>query len=104
MDFYLGKGVKRVYWAGMPRMGIGWFNKRMEVLNGIYEAEVAKRAPRVVYIDEWTAVDAPETTYQAKLRQDDGVHLTVDGGMKAAEAAMAAVAKDWHLPPFKAAQ
>jgi hypothetical protein len=104
MDFYLDQGVKRVYWAGMPRMGIGWFNKRMEVLNGIYEAEVAKRAPRVEYIDEWAAVDAPETTYQAKLRQDDGVHLTVDGGMKAAQAAMAAIARDWHLPAFKEAQ
>ena len=104
MDFYLDKGVKRVYWAGMPRMGIGWFNKRMEVLNGIYEAEVAKRAPRVKFIDEWTAVDAPETTYQADLRQDDGVHLTVDGGMKAARAAMAAVAKDWRLPAFEGGQ
>jgi lysophospholipase L1-like esterase len=104
MDFYLDKGVKRVYWAGMPRMGSGWFNERMEVLNGVYEDEAAKRAPRVEYVDEWTAVDAPETAYQAKLRQDDGVHLTVDGGMKAAEAAMTAVAEDWHMPPFKAAQ
>ena len=46
MDFYLKKGVKRVYWAGMPRMGIGWFNKRMEQLNAIYKAEAAKRAPQ----------------------------------------------------------
>ena len=100
MDFYLKKGVKRVYWAGMPRMGIGWFNTRMERLNAIYKAEAAKRAPRVEYIDAWDAVDAPATTYQAELRQDDGVHLTVEGGTKAAEAVLAAVARDWHLPSF----
>ena len=45
-------------------------------------------------------MDAPATTYQAELRQDDGVHLTVEGGTKAAEAVLAAVARDWHLPPF----
>ena len=100
MDYYLRNGVRRVYWAGMPRMGVGWFNERMDVLNGIYKAEAAKRAPRVRYIDEWTAVDAPATTYQADLRQSDGVHLETSGGMKAAKAIMAAVAKDWRLPAF----
>ena len=100
MDFYLKKGAERVYWAGMPRMGIGWFNTRMDQLNAIYKAEAAKRAPDVEYIDAWKAVDAPATTYRAELRQDDGVHLTVEGGTKAAEAVLAAVAEDWHLPPF----
>jgi hypothetical protein len=104
MDFYLQNGVKRIYWAGMPRMGVGWFNQRMDELNRIYEAEAVKRAPRVEYIDQWTAVDAPETTYQADLRQDDGVHLTVEGGMKAAVSVMAAVARDWHLPAFRDTQ
>ena len=101
MDFYLKNGVKKVYWAGMPRMGIGWFNKRMAVLDGIYEAEVAKRAPRVEYVDAWKAVDAPKTTYRAALRQEDGVHLSVDGGLKVAREALDAVARDWHLPAFE---
>jgi uncharacterized protein len=100
MDFYLRNGVKRLYWAGMPRMGIGWFSKRMAVLDEIYRAEVAKRAPRVEYIDAWAAVDAPKTVYQAELRQKDGVHLSVDGGLKVARAVLSAVARDWHLPAF----
>jgi hypothetical protein len=100
MDYYLQNGVRRVYWAGMPRMGVGGLNERMDVLNGIYRTEAAKRAPRVRYIDEWTAVDAPATTYQADLRQSDGVHLETSGGVKAAKAALAAVAKDWRLPAF----
>jgi hypothetical protein len=104
MDYYLQNGVHRVYWAGMPRMGIGWFNDRMELMNGIYEAEAKKRAPRVEYVDAWTAVDAPAKTYQAEYRQDDGVHLTVEGGTKAAQAVLAAVAKDWHMPPFEAGE
>jgi hypothetical protein len=104
MDFYLKKGVRKIYWAGMPRMGIGWFSKRMELMNGVYKAEAASRSPKVEYIDSWKAVDAPATTYQAKYRQDDGVHLTVEGGTKAAKAVLAAVARDWHLPAFEARQ
>jgi hypothetical protein len=57
----------------MPRMSIGCFNDRMELMNGIYQAED---------------------------RQDDGVHLTVAGGTKAATAVLTAVAEDRHLPPF----
>ncbi len=60
MDFYLKSGVKKVYWAGMPRMGTREFSKRMAVLNEIYRAEAAKRAPRVEYVDAWAAVDAPK--------------------------------------------
>jgi hypothetical protein len=101
MDLYLKRGVQRVYWVGMPRMGIGWFNKRMELMNGIYKAEAAKRAPRVEYIDAWTIVDAPADTYQAKYRQTDGVHMTVDGGVKVARGVLAVIAREWHLPPFK---
>jgi uncharacterized protein len=89
-----------VYWAGMPRMGTDAFSERMAALNTVYKAEAAKRSPRVLYIDEWQAVDAPATTYQADLRQSDGVHLETSGGMKAAKAIMAAVAKDWRLPAF----
>lgn len=101
MDLYLKRGVKRVYWVGMPRMGIGWFNKRMELMNGIYKAEAAKRAPQVEYIDAWTIVDAPADAYQAKYRQSDGVHMTVEGGVKVAEAVLAVAAREWHVPPFK---
>jgi hypothetical protein len=101
MDLYLKRGVKRDYWVGMPRMGIGGFNKRMELMNGIYKAEAAKRAPQVEYIDAWTIVDAPAEAYQAKYRQSDGVHMTVEGGVKVAEAVLAVVAREWHVPPFK---
>ena len=101
MDLYLERGVKRVYWVGMPRMGIGWFNKRMEVMNGVYEAEAAKRAPQVQYVAAWTIVDAPAATFQAKYRQADKVHLTVEGGTRVAKAVLAVVAPEWHLRPFK---
>jgi hypothetical protein len=101
MDFYLKNGVKKVYWVGMPRMGPSAFGKRMAVLNGIYQAEAKKRAPRVEYVDAWTAVDAPKDSYQASMRQQDGVHLSVGGGLKVAREVLDAVARDWHLPPFK---
>jgi lysophospholipase L1-like esterase len=33
--------------------------------------------------------------------QSDGVHMTVEGGVKVAEAVLAVVAREWHMPPFK---
>ena len=102
MDLYLKRGVKRVYWVGMPRMGnASWFNKRMEFMNGVYKEEAAKRAPQVEYVDAWTIVDAPAKTFQAKYRQYDKVHLTIEGGLKVAEAVLAVVAPEWHMRPFK---
>jgi hypothetical protein len=100
MDFHLKRGVKKVFWAGMPRMGIGWFNKRMDLMNAIFRAQAEKRSPRVEYIDACTAVDALKTTYQPALRQKDGVHLSVDGGLKVANAVLEAFARDRHLPAF----
>ncbi len=100
MGRYLKRGVKKVHWVGMPRMGIGWFNKRM-VMNGIYKTEAAKRAPKLEYVDAWSIVDAPATTYQAKYRQSDGMHMSVEGGVKTAQAVLESVARDWRLPAFK---
>jgi len=102
MDLYLKRGVKRVYWVGMPRMGnASWFNKRMEFMNGVYKEEAAKRVPQVAYVDAWTIVDAPADTYQAKYRQADQVHLALEGGVKVAKAVLAVVAPEWHMRPFK---
>ena len=101
MDMYLRRGVRRIYWVGMPRMGPAGFGKRMQVLNAIYRQEAARRAPRAEYVDAWTLVDAPASTYQAKYRQPDGVHLNGEGGLKAAAAVLAVVAREWHLPAFE---
>jgi hypothetical protein len=46
-------------------------------------------------------VDAPRTTYRASPRRQDGVHLSVDGGLRVARAVLDATARDWHLPAFE---
>lgn len=97
MDLFLDRGAKRVYWVGMPRMGLSGFGPRMAKLNEIYKSEAAKRAPFVEYIDAWTLLDAPATTYQANLRQADGVHLNDAGALKSGGFVLKQIKKDWHI-------
>ena len=96
-DLFLDRGAKRVYWVGMPRMGLSGFGPRMAKLNEIYKSEAAKRAPFVEYIDAWTLLDAPATTYQANLRQADGVHLNDAGALKSGGFVLKQIKKDWHI-------
>ena len=93
--------MKRVYWVGMPRMGIGWFNKRMELMNGVYKAEAAKRAPQVEYIDAWTDRRCARRHVSGEVPAGRRVHMTVEGGVKVAKAVLAVVAPEWHLRSFK---
>jgi hypothetical protein len=71
---------------------------------GPSEGQAVAPSPRVEYVDQWAAVDAPEPTNQADLRQDDRVHRAAEGGTKATEAATAAVAEDSNQPVFRDGQ
>jgi uncharacterized protein len=97
MDFFLSRGAQRVYWAGMPRMGIPSFNERIPTLNKVYQAEAAKRAPFVVYIDAWTLLDAPTGTFTPSLRQADGVHLNDAGDIKSGKYTYKIIMGDWKI-------
>ena len=97
MDLFLERGAQRIYWVGMPRMGMPWFSERMAALNKMYEDEAAKRAPAVEYIDAWTMVDAPSKGYVASFRQSDGVHLSDSGALKSGGFVLKQIKKDWHI-------
>jgi hypothetical protein len=71
---------------------------------GPSESQSATRSPGVERVEQWTAVDAPETTYRADHRQADAVRVMAEGGTKVAEASRATVAENWNLPASREGQ
>lgn len=97
MDLILDKGAVRLYWVGMPRMGLAGFGPKMARLNGIYRKEAEARAPQVVYVDLWKLLDGAGGTYRADLRQGDGVHLSDAGAFRSGDVILRQIRRDWHL-------
>jgi hypothetical protein len=96
---------RTVVWVNMPVMDRERLDAARVVMNRIAEAQAALR-PRVVYLDIG-AVLTPAGTFQQyatlpdgttlRIREGDGVHLSVVGGEYVAPTLLAAVADDWHL-------
>jgi hypothetical protein len=84
----IGEG-RTVYWVGAPVMKDRSFAERVQVLNELAAAVVAKH-PEARYVDAYTLFADPDGKYTASLpdedgdpvlvRAGDGVHLTPDGG------------------------
>lgn len=96
-----------VLWLGMPPMAPSTqLTPAMAELDGIY-AKVAKSFPLVRYQSTWKlfensagqfAMALPDAAGQVvTVRDPDGVHLTMAGAIRAAEAAVGAVQRDWHV-------
>jgi len=98
------QGVRRIYWIGQPIMPEATFNRQMKVLNDIYRSEIEKH-PGVQYIDAYGLLSNGSGGYSQylpdsdgemqKVREADGEHLTYAGGLRIAEAVIAAVKKEW---------
>ncbi len=84
----VGEGKARLYWIGMPIMRDPWRNDYSVAMNEAIKTAAATR-PWVSIVDIWDlfsdqdgrfALELPD--YQGKVvrvRQDDGVHLTLPG-------------------------
>jgi hypothetical protein len=104
-------GVRRIYWIGQPIMPDATFNRHMKVLNDIYRSE-AEKHPDVEYIDAYKLLSNGSGGYSQylrdsngemqKVREQDGEHLTYAGGLRIAEAVMAAIKKEWLTKKPKA--
>lgn len=87
MDILSGDGRLGI-WVGLPVMQGASFNAEMVKLNAIFQAEAAKH-PRIIYVDPDTVL-APGGAFTldlpgpdgspARIRAEDGVHLTSAGG------------------------
>lgn len=95
----------RVYWIGMPIA-------RSDRLTGIYKVlndsvrKAASATPGVTYVDIW-AMFAPNGHYQdsfaneygqvERMRNSDGIHLSVAGAAYLARRELKILNADWHL-------
>ncbi len=88
-------------WVGQPPVREPRLSGGLERLNTVY-AEAAARHPQVTYVDTWMIFSDDEDGYVdeidgVRLRREDGVHLTVDGGNRLAETVWAAIGPAWGL-------
>lgn len=78
---------EHVCWLGMPMVRPTKLRARVQHMNGIFEATMAGHDNRH-FIETWSTLATPEGEYtdhltidgkKARIRADDGVHLTVKG-------------------------
>jgi uncharacterized protein len=106
MDIAMNGGRTKVYWIGQPIVRSAEFRRVIEVMNQVYAEEAAKR-PRLTYIPTWEAFADADGEYADYLRdddgklvlmrQEDGVHLSLEGGDRMAALVMAAIKKDFKI-------
>jgi len=94
MGTMLTGGARRVYWVGMPMMKAPWRNSRMKLINRIIQ-DAAADHPGAEYVDAWGLFVDANGDYVADWRLADGVHFTVAGQQRLAEAVLADIEKDW---------
>jgi len=97
---YLANTGRRVVWVGLPIMESDGFDAKMQVLNGIYRDEAAKR-PNISFFDTRPLFSGPDGSYQAYLpnesgepklmRAQDGVHFSLQGASRLANATLDAI-------------
>lgn len=99
MDLLGGEG-RFVVWVGQPIARSSDYTDKMEVLNAIYREEAATR-PWIRFLDTWPLFVDGNGSYSDYLpgddgepqlmRQQDGIHLSREGGDRLAEAVLAAI-------------
>jgi len=92
----------------MPPMKDHGASSSMRMLNGIYRSEAVLH-PGVVYIDSWSLFAAPKGGYapylpnrsgqEEMVREADGVHLTIAGDERLADAVFGVMRTLWQPPP-----
>jgi hypothetical protein len=94
-----------VVWINMPAQGRERLNQAKEVMNAIAREQAALR-PRVIYLDIG-AVLTPDGQFHEyltgpdgaplRVREGDGVHVSIPGGEFVAPTLLGAIATDWNL-------
>ncbi len=88
-------------WIGQPPVRESRLSGGLAMLNGVY-AEIAERHPQVTFVDTWDLFSGDGGGYVdeidgVRLRREDGVHLTIDGGNHLAEAVWRVIGPSWGL-------
>ena len=97
----LGQPDTQTVWVGQPPVREPRLSAGLATLNVLYEEQAAEH-PHVTYLDAWGLFSDGDGDYVdeidgVRLRREDGVHLTIDGGNRLAEAVWDLVAPAWGL-------
>ena len=103
----VGQSGARLYYIGQPIMRESKQNRIANDIN-IAIVKAAASRPWVSYIDSWSLLTDRDGNYSTylenssgetiKARADDGIHLTPTSTVWVANAAYAAIRKEWKLP------
>jgi hypothetical protein len=106
MKILVGARGRTVYWVGAPIMEDNNRSDEVRQLNEVGQ-EVAARHPEVTYVDSYELFAGRDGKYAASLpsdsgrvvrmRADDGVHLTPEGGDRLAGAVFMPLDARWHI-------
>ncbi len=93
-------GIQTI-WVGQPPVRESRLSGGLETLNEIYAAQAAQH-PQITFVDTWELFSGSDGGYVdeidgVRLRREDGVHLTIEGGDRLAEAVWQTISKDWDL-------
>ena len=97
----LGQPDVQTVWVGQPPVRESRLSGGLARMNAVYE-EVAAEHPQVTYVDTWALFSDTEGGYAdeiggVRLRRADGVHLTIAGGNRLAEAVWGVIGPAWGL-------
>ena len=88
-------------WVGQPPVRGSRLSGGLARMNEVYE-EVAAEHPQVTFVDTWALFSDERGSYAdeidgVRLRREDGVHLTIAGGDRLAEAVWGVIRPAWGL-------
>lgn len=100
MGSYAGGGARRVYWVGMPIARSSKHTGCFRALDGAL-ARAAAANHGVRYVDIW-ALFAPDGRYTdtidgRRVRNSDGIHLSVAGAQLLANRLLSLLDADWGI-------
>ena len=106
MDLAMNDGYTKVYWIGQPIVRSGEFSDVLATMNRVYAEEAAKR-PQLTYIPTWELFADTQGEYADHLRnedgelvlmrQEDGIHLSLDGGDRLASHILENIRRDFKV-------
>lgn len=103
VGLFRSRGVV-VYWIGMPRMKRDGFDGRMAIINEVVEARM--KALGVPYLETVSLTSDAQGEYipyaevngrRRLMRANDGIHMSMDGYVRLARPAEAAIRRDAGL-------
>ena len=88
-------------WVGQPPVRESRLSGGLARMNEVYE-EAAAEHPQVTFVDTWALFSDERGSYAdeidgVRLRREDGVHLTIAGGDRLAEAIWGVIRPAWGL-------